>query len=329
MRIDAGGQTLATLAANAAEMAITYIGEFASAPSTAGRKKNNVYRNTSNGNTYILNADGGAWQLYLEKGAAGSAGSRGSITLYQNGVAYSDAAATSLVLSVTGTAPAIGDTVSFTTGSGASASTTTRYWTGSSWALPGVVINGNLLVGGVISSTAMNSSQYVRAYGLFGSGSAGAAIMGENSTHSGYAIIGNNTSASGTGAIAGATVGSGVGINGSSTGGIGVRAQGGTSGVDAEGAATGVRAVATGVGGVGLYADGGVGGPAIHCDGSFRFGTVTINAPPGAATQYLDGAGNWKRPNLSDILPNMGDMPGFQFSTDGGSSWTAILLRRV
>lgn len=128
VRINAGGQTLATLATNAAVPAITYIGEFSSAPATGTLKKNNVYRNSSNGNTYILNADAGVWQLYLEKGAtgapgsAGAAGQRGSVTLYQNGVAYSDSAATSLVLAVTGTAPTIGDTVNFTNGSGASAS---------------------------------------------------------------------------------------------------------------------------------------------------------------------------------------------------------------
>ena len=93
VRIDAGGQTLATLATNAAVPAITYIGAFASAPSTTGLKKNNVYRNSTNGNAYILSADAGVWQLYLEKGAAGTTGAtgqRGSMQFYSNGTPYSD-----------------------------------------------------------------------------------------------------------------------------------------------------------------------------------------------------------------------------------------------
>ena len=63
---------------------ITSIGDFASAPATTGLLLNNVYKNTTNGNTYILNADGGAWVLFIAAGATGAAGSSTAIVhLYQ------------------------------------------------------------------------------------------------------------------------------------------------------------------------------------------------------------------------------------------------------
>lgn len=149
VRINAGGNTLATLAANAAEMAMTFIGSFASAPSTAGRKKNNVYLNTTSGNSFILSADSGSWLAYLDRGLAGS---RGSITLYQTG-AFTPAAATAAILAVTNTANVMGDTVTFTSGSVA----TTRYWDLTAWVSPGVVIDGNLLVSGTVSAGSLKA----------------------------------------------------------------------------------------------------------------------------------------------------------------------------
>ena len=305
VRINAGGQTLATLATNAAVPAITYIGAFSSAPATATLKKNNVYRNSSNGNTYILSADAGVWQLYLEKGAPGTAGVRGSVTLYQNGVAYSDSAATSLVLAVTGTAPTIGDTVNFTNGSGASATTVTRYWGGSAWLLPGVVINGNLLVGGSISSTSVDTTQYVRAQGVVNyAGIGDAAIVGRNDSHTGYAIVGATTTAGAAGAVLGH--GGSYGVHGTNTGKVGVY------GRDFIG--TGVR---------------GQGAIGIDCQGAFKWGGAQWAQPDGTANKYLSANGTWRRPLLSDIEPSNTDTPNFQFSTDGGSTWTPILLRRT
>ena len=311
VRINAGGQTLATLATNAAVAAITYIGEFASAPATATLKKNNVYRNSSNGNTYILSADAGAWQLYLEKGATGAtgangaAGARGSITLYQNGVPYSDSAATSLVLAVTGTAPTIGDTVNFTNGSGASATTVTRYWGGSAWLLPGVVINGNLLVGGSISSSSVDTTQYVQAQGKVNySGIGDAAIVGRNDSHAGYAVIGATTTAGAAGGVSGH--GGSYGVHGTNIGKVGV------FGRDFIG--TGVR---------------GQGAIGIDCIGAFKWGGAQWAPPDGTATKYISANGTWRRPLLSDIEPNNADTPNFQFSTDGGSTWTSILLKRL
>lgn len=308
VRINAGGQTLATLATNAAVPAITYIGAFSSAPATATLKKNNVYRNTTDGNTYILSADAGVWQLYLEKGAPGtpgSSGARGSITLYQNGVAYSDSAATSLVLAVTGTAPTIGDTVNFTNGSGASATTVTRYWGGSAWLLPGVVINGNLLVGGSISSTSVDTTQYVRAQGVVNySGIGDAAIVGRNDSHAGYAIIGSTTTTGAAGGVSG--FGGSYGVHGTNIGQVGV------FGRDFIG--TGVR---------------GQGAIGIDCQGAFKWGSIQWVQPDGTVNKYLSANGTWRRPLLSDIEPSNTDTPNFQFSTDGGSTWTSILLKRL
>lgn len=333
VRINAGGQTLATLATNAAVAAITYIGAFSSAPATAALKKNNVYRNTTDGNTYILSADAGVWQLYLEKGAPGTpgtpgtAGARGSVTLYQNGVAYSDSAATSLVLAVTGTAPTIGDTVNFTNGSGASATTVTRYWGGSAWLLPGVVINGNLLVGGNISSSSVDTSQYVKAQGFGTAGGSTGSVIGENPSsggHGGHAVLGVNSNAAG---------GYGGYFYGSRSDGYGLGVMGlaGANGIGVKGQSMG--AGSTGVYGVGLLLGVGVrgtgGGAGVWCDGPFKFGSYTYATPDGSANKYMAADGTWHLPSLSHIQPNPADTPGFQFSTDSGSTWTSILLRRV
>ena len=319
VRIDAGGQTLATLAANAAVPAITYIGAFASAPSTTGLKKNNVYRNSTNGNSYILSADNGVWQLYLEKGAtgatgsAGAAGERGSIQLYQSGT-WSDAGATAAILGVTGTANRIGDTVTYSN----STTATTKYWSGSAWVDPGVVINGNLLVGGSISSSSVDTTQYVRAKGIVSDGTRQAAIWGENKTHSGFAVVGLSESANAAG---------GGYFQSTSAGSCGVQGVGANGVIGVKGSsAFGVGVYGYSGGGAAVQGDGPIG---VSCQGQFQFGAYNIAQPDGTTTKYLDAAGSWKRPNLSDILQNTGDTPGVQFSTDGGSTWTNILLRRV
>lgn len=318
VRINAGGQTLATLATNAAVPAITYIGEFASAPATATLKKNNVYRNSSNGNTYILSEDAGVWQLYLEKGAtgpagaAGATGQRGSMQFYSNGTPYSDSAATSLVQTVTGSVatPVIGDTVNFTNGSGASATTVTRYWGGSAWLLPGVVINGNLLVGGSIASSSVDTTQYVKAKGMVSNGNVQAAIWGENSTHSGFAVIGLATNALAAGAAYFLSTNFGDAVYAQANTGRGVY---------------GAASSATGIGVSGYNST----GVAVECAGKFRFGSYDYLRPDGSASKFMAADGTWKRPNLSDINPATGDAPGFQFSQDNGLTWANILLRRI
>lgn len=73
-----GARTLEEVADNASVPAINHIGSFATAPAIAGLKKNTTYKNTTNGNTYIIEEEGAPWVLWLEKGAKGDAGDPGS-----------------------------------------------------------------------------------------------------------------------------------------------------------------------------------------------------------------------------------------------------------
>lgn len=165
-----GTLSASELAENAAVPAINYIGEFASAPATAALKQNAVYRNTANGNSYILPSAGGTWSLYLEKGtngANGANGTRGSMTLYASGASWSDATANSAVTTATGSSTkVIGDTVTISNGSSFAE---TKYWGGENWLSPGVVIDGNLLVSGTVSASRLSA----------GSGSTGVTISGD------------------------------------------------------------------------------------------------------------------------------------------------------
>lgn len=82
-------------------------------------------------------------------GTNGTAGTRGSVTRYGSGT-WADATANSLLPSL----PAvIGDTVTISN----TTSATTKYWSGSSWVAPGVVIDGNLLVSGTLSADKINA----------------------------------------------------------------------------------------------------------------------------------------------------------------------------
>lgn len=353
VRINAGGQTLQTLATNAAVAAITYIGAFASAPATGTLKKNNVYRNSSNGNTYILSADAGVWQLYLEKGAAGApgtAGARGSITLYQTG-AWSDAAANNAIFAVTGTSPTIGDTVTFST----SSSAVTRYWSGSAWVSPGAVIDGNLLVSGSVSSSAIGTNT-LTSVNIDTTGRIKA--EGDSVAYAGYpqyrgAIFGVNASLNGNSDYR-------KGVIGYSLGGAGVSGLGDSGPSGSYGSAIGVQGVGWSGGdfrsnvtnGYGVYGQGNTGGlfvsdqtngVGLSCSasgasstslrisgsGRVRWSSYTYGPPDGSATKYMNAAGEWRRIPLSHINPDVNDQPSFQFSTDGGSTWTSILLRRT
>ncbi len=354
VRINAGGQTLATLATNAAVPAITYIGEFASPPATAALKKNNVYRNSSNGNTYILSADAGVWQLYLEKGAtgapgsAGAAGQRGSITLYQSGT-WSDAAANNAILAVTGSSPTIGDTVTFSSGSTA----TTKYWSGTAWVSPGVVIDGNLLVSGTVSSSAIGTNT-LSTVNIDTTGRIKA--EGNSVAYAGYpqyrgAIFGVNASLDGNTDYR-------KGVVGYSLGGAGVSGLGDSGPSGTYGSAIGVQGVgwsggdfrSNTVNGIGVYGQGPTGGlfvsdatngVGVSCSasgassaslriigsGRVQWSSYTYSPPDGTAYKYLSANGTWRRPLISDIQPNNAVTQTFQFSTDGGATWTAILLK--
>lgn len=175
-----GARTLEEVADNASVPAINHIGSFAAAPSIAGLKKNTTYKNTTNGNTYIIEEEGAPWVLWLEKGqdgtngtngtngSNGSDGARGSLTGYgaNYGISSSSWSASqaqaviyNMIYGSSMTSYAstwhlrIGDTVTLSNGS---TFAETRYWGGSSWLNPGVVIDGNLLVNGTVSASYLN-----------------------------------------------------------------------------------------------------------------------------------------------------------------------------
>lgn len=92
------------------------------------------------------------------------------------------------------------------------------------------------------------------------------------------------------------------------------------------------------------------GSPGVRCDNAFIWNGYTIAAPSNSTTTFLRNDGQWATPSvdwsgitgkpstfapsahghfLSDIQPNNFDTPSFQFSTDGGVTWTGILLKRL
>lgn len=109
------------------------------------------------------------------QGITGDAGLRGSLTMYKtvSGVsAWSDTTATNRILEILGltqngdtTKLRLGDEVTQANPTWSPPWATTKYWNGSSWVDPGVVINGNLLVRGTVAADTINSTSFT-----FGSG---------------------------------------------------------------------------------------------------------------------------------------------------------------
>ena len=86
-------------------------------------------------------------------GTDGSDGTRGSVTAYATGSVWSDATANSKITAVTGSSiKVIGDTVTISNGTSFAE---TKYWSGAAWVSPGVIIDGNLLVNGTVSTAAL------------------------------------------------------------------------------------------------------------------------------------------------------------------------------
>lgn len=98
---------------------------------------------------------GAAYRVTGEKGTdglsvKGDPGTRGSVTAYTSGSAWSNTLANSAIASVTGTNYRVmGDTVIISNGTNFA---DTKYWSGTAWVDPGVVIDGNLLVTGSLSA---------------------------------------------------------------------------------------------------------------------------------------------------------------------------------
>jgi hypothetical protein len=70
------GQSLQELQENAAVPPLNYVGAFSSEPSAAGYAVNSVYKNTTNGNSYIRTSVA-TWALYMAAAQAGEQGPQG------------------------------------------------------------------------------------------------------------------------------------------------------------------------------------------------------------------------------------------------------------
>ena len=141
---------LGTIAANASVPPLNYIGSFSSAPSAASYPTNSVYKNTTDGNSYVR-TNLATWALYLEKGTNGTNGTngeRGSKAFYATGGTWSDATANSAITTA-GLTKVLLDQVTISNGSSFAE---TRFWDGSAWATITAVINGNLLVNGTVAA---------------------------------------------------------------------------------------------------------------------------------------------------------------------------------
>lgn len=149
-----GGPTLGTLT----DSMINNVGDFASAPTAASYRVNDVYKNTTDGNTYILAlvSTVKTWVLWLAKGApggAGSTGARGTVQIVGTGYSsWSDSSANAEIASQIGGGPTNRDMVTLTNGSSFSQ---TKFYSSGSWLTMVAFFGGNVLVNGTLSCAAL------------------------------------------------------------------------------------------------------------------------------------------------------------------------------
>lgn len=125
-------------------------------------------------------------------------GLRGSLNIGISGSAWSDALARNAIYSALGRGPSapdnghlvIGDCITITQG----ASSVTKYWNGGGWSVPGVVINGDMIVDGGLAAkkidTRLLTIKDANGEIIFGSGANGDETFIKNGTIKG-AHIGN------------------------------------------------------------------------------------------------------------------------------------------
>jgi hypothetical protein len=174
----------------------------------------------------------------------------------------------------------IGDTVTLSNGSSFAG---TKYWGGASWLSPGVVIDGNLLVSGTVSASALNVSTLSAITANLGTVTAGTISAAADIDISGGAkVSGNKTSVNYVGYQA-----SGV-FNDSLSSDIGV------IGLTNRSEKAGVAGYSLHVDAPGLY--GGnldpTNGLGARVDGKFRWGSYTWASPPGGSS-LLASDGTW------------------------------------
>lgn len=153
-------------AVNTSEPQITYLGEFASAPSTTGLDKNTVYKNTVNGNSYIFN--GTSWVLWIPKGADGAAGATGprgydgatgatgargagNFAGPSGSASWNDSTANSVLYGL-GLSPVNNDRVTLYYPSSNPTWSAIKYYSDGSWLTAALVVNGNAVVTGTLTA---------------------------------------------------------------------------------------------------------------------------------------------------------------------------------
>lgn len=140
-----------TINSTTGAFSVTAAGSWASASNTTTLTLRATIGSTTIDKTFILTKALGG--VTGGTGGTGSDGTRGSMTFYATGSSWTDATANSKVVAITGSSTkVIGDTVTISTTGFAA----TKYWSGSAWVAPGVVIDGNLLVSGTVSATTLN-----------------------------------------------------------------------------------------------------------------------------------------------------------------------------
>ena len=134
-----------------------------------------------------------------------------------------------------------------------------------------------------------------------------AAVYGLGSGNA-FGIRGESAGAGGVGVVGFGDF-HGVEGNSNSTNGIGVRGYGYQSN------STGVGGVAYGTG-PGIYGISLSGGPAVWCDGIFKWSTYSIAVPTGSSSDVLRGNGTWGTPSLANDSNSLGGVIA--------SSWARI-----
>jgi len=150
---------------------VVFIGTYATAPSS-GIKENNVYKNSTDGNTYVYKS--GTWTTFVTggtgstgatgatgpAGAAGASGAPGErgYKEFIYGVAglssWNDTYAETAITNV-GLTKVLLDRVTLYNSSSPSSFSQSRFWTGSAWSAIAAYINGGLLVNGTIGADAI------------------------------------------------------------------------------------------------------------------------------------------------------------------------------
>lgn len=234
-------------------------------------------------------------------GTNGIPGQRGSVDLYVIGSSWSDSTANSAILSATGSSTRYpGDKVTIYNNAGFAE---TRYWDGISAWVTGKIINGNLLVSGTVTSSAIGTNTITAATidttgAIKARSSLSVSGGGERAS-----IVGYNTSSSGSeiGVYGHSAVASGVyGNCAATTGGQGVQGVGYYGGYFTTNTS----------GGSGLFAGNPYGNTALTLSGKLQWGTTLIAQPPGGTSKFLRADGTWAAPSSSGGVTSFNSRTG-------------------